>query len=356
MIETVRWKQEIPGKLIPGKLRLIDQTLLPEEFLYVETNNAEEIFDYIKRLVVRGAPAIGCAAALGLAAVSQHSTAKNRELFLKEVKNSADYLAQSRPTAVNLFWALERCIKKLNSVEENDVFILKELLVQEGINILNEDIHMCRSIGEHGVKLLKDNYGILTHCNAGALATADYGTALSPIYVANEKGLNIRVYSDETRPLLQGSRLTAWELKKADIDVITICDNMAAQVMREGKINIVITGADRIAANGDTANKIGTYGVAILAKYHNIPFYIAAPHSTIDTEIKHGSDIPIEQREADEIRHGFGKLTAPADVSVYNPAFDVTPNELIAGIITEDGILRPPFEKSIKEFMQTKKH
>ncbi|MCP4179036.1 MAG: S-methyl-5-thioribose-1-phosphate isomerase [bacterium] len=356
MIDTVRWKQETPGKLIPGKLRLIDQTLLPEELLYVETDNAEEIFDYIKRLVVRGAPAIGCAAALGLAAVNQHSTAKNRESFLDEVKKVADYLAKSRPTAVNLFWALERCVKKLNSIEENDVFMLKELLVQEGINILNEDIHMCRSIGEHGVKLIKDGDSILTHCNAGALATGDYGTALSPAYVANEKGLNIKVYSDETRPLLQGSRLTAWELKKANIDVVTICDNMAAQVMREGKINIVITGADRIAANGDSANKIGTYGVAILAKYHNIPFYIAAPHSTIDMNLKHGSEIPIELREPDEIRRGFGRLTAPADINVYNPAFDVTPNELIAGIITEDGILEPPFETSIKEFMETKKH
>ncbi|HJO93656.1 MAG TPA: S-methyl-5-thioribose-1-phosphate isomerase [Victivallales bacterium] len=356
MIDTVRWKQETPGKLIPGKLRLIDQTLLPEEFLYVETDKSEEIFDYIKRLVVRGAPAIGCAAALGLAAVSQHSTSKNRESFLDEVKKTADYLAKSRPTAVNLFWALERCVNKLNSLEESDVFILKEMLVQEGINILNEDIHMCRSIGEHGVKLIKDNYGILTHCNAGALATGDYGTALSPAYVANEKGLNIKVFSDETRPLLQGSRLTAWELKKANIDVVTICDNMAAQVMREGKIDIVITGADRIAANGDSANKIGTYGVAILAKYHNIPFYIAAPHSTIDMNLKHGSEIPIEQREPDEIRRGFGKLTAPADINVYNPAFDVTPNELIAGIITEDGILEPPFESSIKEFMITKKH
>ena len=322
----------------------------PEELVYLETDKPEEIFDYIKRLVVRGAPAIGCAAALGLAAVAQHSLAQTEKAFFDEVRGIADYLSKSRPTAVNLFWALNRCLKKLESVEESDVLILKESLIQEAINILNEDINMCRSIGENGIELIKDGYGILTHCNAGALATGDYGTALSPIYLAAERDMDITVYSDETRPLLQGSRLTAWELKKAGINVITICDNMAAQVMREGKVNLVITGADRIAANGDSANKIGTYGLAILAKYHKIPFYIAAPHSTIDISLKIGKEIPIEQRDADEIRRGFGRLTAPADVKVYNPAFDVTPHELIAGIITEGGILRSPYTKSIKEF------
>ena len=355
MIDTVRWKSDSPGKLMPGKLRLIDQTRLPEQLVYLETDNLDEIFDCIKRLVVRGASAIGCAAALGLAAVSQHSSAQTKQNFVDEMKNTADYLADSRPTAVNLSWALNRCLKKIDSSEENDIFLLKELLIQEGINILHEDIHMCRSIGENGIELIKDGYGILTHCNAGALATGDYGTALSPIYLAAEKQMDITVYSDETRPLLQGSRLTAWELKKANINVITICDNMAAQVMREGKIDLIIVGADRIAANGDSANKIGTYGLAVLAKYHKIPFYIAAPHSTIDISLKTGDEIPIEQRGADEIRNGFGKLTAPADVNVYNPAFDVTPHELITGIITESGILRPSYTKRIKEFVENRK-
>lgn len=337
---------------MPGKLKLIDQTRLPEELVYLETDKSEEIFDYIKRLVVRGAPAIGCAAALGLAAVSQHSSAQTKSKFVDDIKNTADYLAQSRPTAVNLFWALNRCLKKIDSIEENDISLLKELLIQEGINILNEDINMCRLIGENGIELIKDGYGILTHCNAGALATGDYGTALSPIYLAAKRQMNITVYSDETRPLLQGSRLTAWELQKVGIRVIIICDSMAAQVMREGKINLVIVGSDRIAANGDAANKIGTYGVAVLAKYHRVPFYIAAPYSTIDISLKGGDQIPIEQRNADEVRRGFGKLTAPADVNVYNPAFDVTPHELIAGIITEGGILRPPYSRSIKAFLK----
>lgn len=353
MIDTVRWKElEENGGLIPGKLRMIDQTRLPNELIYVETDKTEEIYDAIKRLVVRGAPAIGCAAALGLGAVCQHSTAKNREDFLTELKNTADYFAQSRPTAVNLFWALNKCVSKIKASSEIDVQKLKLLLINEGIAILDEDIQMCRSIGEHGLSLIQDNFGILTHCNAGALATGDFGTALSAVYLAHENGLKIRVYSDETRPLLQGSRLTAWELKRAGIDVTTICDNMAAQVMKEGKINLVITGADRIAANGDSANKIGTYGVAILARYHNIPFYIAAPYSTIDISTTNGSKIPIEQRDGDEIRKINGKFSAPEGVKVYNPAFDVVPNELISGIITEKGILKQPFTESIAKLFQ----
>jgi methylthioribose-1-phosphate isomerase len=355
MIDTVRWKSDSPGKLMPGKLRLIDQTRLPEQLVYIETDEAEVIFNCIKKLVVRGAPAIGCAAALGLSAVLQHSSARTKQEFVDDMKKTADYFAKSRPTAVNLFWALNRCLKKIDATEDSDIFLLKELLIQESINILNEDIHMCRSIGENGIELIKDGYGILTHCNAGALATGDYGTALSPIYLAAERQMNITVYSDETRPLLQGSRLTAWELNKANISVITICDSMAAQVMREGKINLVIVGADRIAANGDSANKIGTYGLAILAKYHAIPFYIAAPHSTIDISLKAGDEIPIEQRGADEVRCGFGKLTAPANVNVYNPAFDVTPHELITGIITESRILRPSYTKTIKNFIKDQK-
>ncbi len=363
MIDTVRWinsKGKIfsgPGKFnknfLPGKLRLIDQTRLPEKLVYVETDDKHEIFDFIKRLVVRGAPAIGCAAALGLAAVSQNSKAKSSAEFLREIRKTAEYLASSRPTAVNLSWALKRSVSSIEKASREicDVRRLKELLLVEALEIVSEDIEMCKAIGRNGLSLIRNGMGILTHCNAGALATSDYGTALSPIYAAHEKGLKIKVFSDETRPLLQGSRLTAWELKRAGVNVTTICDNMAAQVMREGKIDLVIVGADRISANGDAANKIGTYGVAILAKYHGIPFYVAAPYSTVDIAIKHGSGIPIEERNGDEIRKGFGRLTAPADVKIYNPAFDVTPNELIAGIITEKGIIRKPYGKNIRKIL-----
>ncbi len=354
MLDPVTWKtldgktltSEDPGaQLLPGKLRLIDQTLLPEKLEYIETNDLETIFDCIKRLVVRGAPAIGCSAALGLASVAQNFSSVTPGEFVKQVKKAAARLAESRPTAVNLFWALNRCTAKLESSELNSVAEMKLLLVKEGLAILDEDIKMCQSIGKHGSELLKDGMGVLTHCNAGALATGDYGTALSPIYVAHENGVKIKVYSDETRPLLQGSRLTAWELQRAGVDVVTICDNMAAQVMKEGKIDIVIVGADRVAANGDAANKIGTYGVAVLARHHNIPFYVAIPYSTIDMELDHGDKIPIEQRAPEEVSCGFGKRTAPENVEIYSPAFDVTPHELITGIITEKGILSPPYKE-----------
>ena len=328
----------------PGKLRLIDQTLLPQTLEYIELDCLDDIFDAIKRLAVRGAPAIGCAAALGLAAVCKKSPATKPEEFINEVNQGAAYLAKSRPTAVNLFWALERCTKAASTASNNrTVADLKVILLREAMNILTEDIEMCRAIGRNGSVLLKNNMGVLTHCNAGALATGDYGTALSPIYVAQENDIKVKVYSDETRPLLQGSRLTAWELDRAGVDVTIICDNMAAQVMREGKIDIVIVGADRIAANGDTANKIGTYGVAIAAKYHNIPFYVAAPYSTLDVSLADGSGIPIEQRSPDEIINGFGRRTGPESANVYNPSFDVTPHELITGFITERGIITPPF-------------
>ncbi len=353
MLDPVSWQSD-NGKIVRcysheldnqgGKLRLIDQTLLPEQLVYVELDDTEDIFDAIKRLVVRGAPAIGCAAALGLAAIVRKvEFCASKELISFAQKN-ADRLAESRPTAVNLFWALKLC---MNEIKENTLATpdeLKNILLKTALGILEEDIQMCRSIGMHGKALLRDGMGILTHCNAGALATGDYGTALSPMYVAHEDGIQIKVYADETRPLLQGSRLTAWELHQAGLDVTAICDNMAAQVMKEGKIDLVIVGSDRIAANGDAANKIGTYGVAVLAKYHNIPFYVAAPYSTFDLELSHGNKIPIEQRQADEIANGFGRRTAPENINFYNPAFDVTPNELITGIITEKGIFRPPFK------------
>lgn len=338
MLETVRWitaegkvlsGPEEGAQLLPGKLRIIDQTKLPLELVYLELDDIDEIVAAIKRLSVRGAPAIGCAAALGLAAAAQHLDETG---FVEQVHQLADQLAASRPTAVNLFWALDRCKSHLRRCD----LPTAGGLLHEALAILEEDIQMCQSIGRHGAALIKEGMGILTHCNAGALATADFGTALSPMYVAHSNDVRFMVYSDETRPLLQGSRLTAWELQRAGIDVVTLCDNMAAQVMKEGKIDIVIVGADRIAANGDTANKIGTYGLAVLAKHHGIPFYVAAPTSTIDASLEHGDLIPIEQRDPAEVGAAEG-------VRVYNPAFDVTPNALIAGIIAEDGLYRPPF-------------
>ncbi len=345
MLDAVRWitrSGEICTDYRPGlareggTLRLLDQTLLPEDVCYVELNQTEAIFDAIRRLVVRGAPAIGCAAALGVAAVL--NAAGKPDLKLAEA--TAARLAESRPTAVNLFWALDRTIRYLHDHPGTDI---REAALEAALAILTEDIAMCRAIGTHAQTLIPAQCGILTHCNAGALATADYGTALAPVYVAQEAGKQVTVYSDETRPLLQGSRLTAWELTRAGVPVVTICDNMAAQVMRENTVPLVIVGADRSAANGDTAPKIGTYGVAILARYHRIPFYVAAPYSTFDLTLASGAEIPIEQRGGDEIRCGMGKWTAPRDVAVYNPAFDVTPAELIAGFITERGILLPPF-------------
>jgi methylthioribose-1-phosphate isomerase len=343
MLETVRWitaegkvlarfEERIP--LLPGKLRIIDQTRLPQDLVYLELDGIDEIVAAIKRLSVRGAPAIGCAAALGLAAAAQYL---DEDDFVEKVEALADQLAASRPTAVNLFWALKRSLLTLSHPIGCDrVGTLGVRLVKEGLAILEEDIQMCQAIGKHGAPLIQEGMGILTHCNAGALATGDFGTALSPMYSAHDAGRKFTVYSDETRPLLQGSRLTAWELNRVGIDVVTICDTVAAQVMKEGKIDLVLVGSDRIAANGDAANKIGTYGLAVLAKHHGIPFYIAAPTSTIDASLEHGDLIPIEQRDPDEVGAAEG-------VRVYNPAFDVTPNKLISGIITENGLYCPPF-------------
>ncbi|MDD5697631.1 MAG: S-methyl-5-thioribose-1-phosphate isomerase [Victivallaceae bacterium] len=356
MLDPVSWKSS-GGRIFRsytpalagqgGRLRLIDQTLLPEQLQYIELADTEAIFDAIRRLAVRGAPAIGCAAALGLAAVVRPVKFNNSAELLAFAEKTAARLADSRPTAVNLSWALDRSLREIRNNITASPAELQNILLKTALDILAEDIQMCRSIGLHGKPLLRDGMGILTHCNAGALATGDYGTALAPVYVAHETGLKIKVYSDETRPLLQGSRLTAWELNRAGVEVVTICDNMVAQVMKEGKIDLVIVGADRIAANGDAANKIGTYGVAVLAQYHHIPFYVAAPYSTFDLNLADGSGIPIEQRRADEIATGFGRRTAPESVTFYNPAFDVTPHELITGIITEKGLIRPPFAPQI---------
>jgi len=341
-IKPVEWIQESDDGLLPGHVRMIDQTRLPTELVYLETTDLDEIWDAIKVLKVRGAPAIGVAAAMGVAAVVQKCDAVTTREALDCARTTADHLATSRPTAVNLFWALDR----MRSTAENNVHLgvaeFKECLAFEAVAIRNEDAAMCRAIGEHGATLLKDGDTVLTHCNAGALATSELGTALSPIYVATEQGKTISVISDETRPLLQGSRLTAWELSECGIDVTVICDNMTAQVMKEGRVDVVMVGSDRIAANGDTANKIGTYGVALLAKAHNIPFYVLAPSSTFDMDTATGDGIPIEQRGREEVVCGFGRQTAPDAAKVYSPAFDVTPVELISGFINENGIAGSP--------------
>ena len=334
-LPTIEWHD--------GKVRLIDQTLLPNELRYIECENVDEVWEAIKVLRVRGAPAIGIAGALGTVLGIWHSEAKSFSEFSEQLQKVTSYLAASRPTAVNLFWALDRMKAVAGANKDKDIQHLKGILLAEAQKIIDEDKAMCRSIGGNGAELIKDGDTILTHCNAGGLATADYGTALAVIFTAHEQEKQIKVFADETRPLLQGARLTAWELMQAGIDVTLICDNMAAQVMKEGRINCVIVGADRIAANGDTANKIGTYGVAVLAKEHKIPFYVAAPTSTLDLSLATGDIIPIEQRKAEEITEGFGKRTAPQGVKVYNPAFDVTPARLIDAIITEKGIIRPPY-------------
>lgn len=337
-METLRW---IGGT--DGALRLLDQTLLPVEVKEIECRNVEQVWEAIRALRVRGAPAIGVAAGYGVCVGLQSALQANEDQFFARLREVADYLATSRPTAVNLFWALDRMKRKAESLQGRGVPAVAEALLAEAKEIEAEDRRMCRAIGKHGAELLKDGSGVLTHCNAGGLATADYGTALAVFFAAHEAGKRLKVFADETRPLLQGARLTAWELKQRGIDVTLICDSMAAQVMREGRIQAVVVGADRIAANGDTANKIGTYGVAVLAKHHGIPFYIAAPSSTFDLKTKTGRDIPIEQRDPREITHGFGRQTAPDGIGVYNPAFDVTPAELIAGFITERGVEKPPF-------------
>ncbi|SMQ78712.1 methylthioribose-1-phosphate isomerase [Bacillus sp. OV166] len=330
-----------------GVLKILDQTKIPNITEFLETTKIEDAWDAIKQLKVRGAPAIGIAAAYGLVLGIKDAPEDSFEDFYAHFKKQSDYLATSRPTAVNLFWALKRMNDRALKEKELPIHQIKEALEIEAHTIRNEDEEVCRTIGEHALNLLKDGMGVLTHCNAGGIATARYGTALSPLYLAKEKGWDIKVFADETRPLLQGARLTAWELMQAGIDVTLITDNMAAMVMQKGWVDAVIVGCDRVAANGDVANKIGTYGVALLAKAHNIPFYVAAPLSTIDLETKTGADIPIEERDASEITEGFGKRTAPEGVKVFNPAFDVTPNELVTAIITEKGILKGNYQEEL---------
>jgi methylthioribose-1-phosphate isomerase len=332
-----------------GFVRLLDQTLLPTRLEYRDCHTVEEIWEAIRMLRVRGAPAIGVAAAMGLVLGVQRFADRSRGAYAYRLSEMAGYLRTSRPTAVNLAWALERMERRVRGfTDEWTPERLTQTLLQEALAIEEEDRQMCRAIGAAGADLIHDGQGVLTHCNAGGLATADYGTALAVLFRAAEQGKRFQVYADETRPLLQGARLTTWELQQRGIDTTLICDNMAAQVMKEGRVHLVVVGADRIAANGDTANKIGTYGVALLAQAHDIPFYVAAPSSTFDLSLPTGAAIPIEQRDAREVTHGFGRQTAPDGIKVYNPAFDVTPARLIAGIITEQGLIQPVTEARIR--------
>ena len=363
MIQTISWTGTAA--------RLLDQTKLPTETVYVDVTDERQMWDAIRRLVVRGAPAIGVAAAFGVYLGVRDHADQTPEQFMRRLDEVCDYLATSRPTAVNLFWAIDRVRGVARSVcgpapagasaPCHGVRDVLDAILNEALAMLEEDTAVCRAIGEHGVKLfesLTDDAGdvnVLTHCNAGGLATVQYGTALAPIYVGAERGLRFHVYADETRPLLQGSRITAYELKENGIPVTVICDAMAATVMSQGKVRAVIVGTDRVAANGDVANKVGTLGVAVLAKHFGVPFYVAAPTSSIDLSLPTGEQIPIEQRDGREISEGLGKQTAPADVDVYNPAFDVTPAGLVTAIVTEQGVVTPPYEPGLRRAVEAAK-
>lgn len=334
MVPTVEWKD--------GAIRLLDQSRLPTHVEFLDCRDYRAVAQAIRELKVRGAPAIGVTAAMGVALGARSLKTTDYDEFVSAVGEICDHLAASRPTAVNLFWAIARMAQKLTALRGQSIAAIQEELVNESQAILDEDIALCKAMGQHGAALIQSGQTILTHCNAGALATAGYGTALGVIRAAWEQGKQIRVIADETRPVLQGARLTAWELMQDKIPVTLITDNMAGALMRQGKIQLCVVGADRIAANGDVANKIGTYSVAVLARAHNIPFYVAAPYSTIDLNTKSGADIPIEQRGPLEVTavHGSHPI-APEGVEVFNPAFDVTPAELITGIITERGVCKP---------------
>lgn len=349
-LRTIEWISDHDAGPVPGRVRFIDQTRLPLDLVYVESVDVREIWQAIKTLQVRGAPAIGVAGAMGVAVAVQAASGTAGEL-VRVAHEAADYLATSRPTAANLFWALDRMKKKAAALTHQPADAVKRGLVDEAMGIRDEDAAKCHAIGRHGATLLKNGQTVLTHCNAGGLATAEYGTALAPVYVAKEQGKTIRVFADETRPLLQGARLTAWELLQEGIDVTLICDNTAAQVMKEGRVDAVLVGSDRIAANGDAANKIGTYGLALAAHAHGVPFYVLAPTTTFDLSIESGDGIPIEHRDGTEVTHGFGRQTAPDGVQVYSPAFDVTPAKLIAAIVCENGIARPPYKESLRKLL-----
>jgi methylthioribose-1-phosphate isomerase len=335
-VESVRWSAD------GGAVDIIDQRLLPGALVRRELRTVDDVCDAILTLAVRGAPAIGVAGAMGLVVALAPHAHDDRERLLARATALGERIARVRPTAVNLSWAIDRLLRIARGIGGDAPAVLHALR-REATAILDEDREMCRRIGEHGLALLGDGARVLTHCNAGALATGGIGTALAPVYLAVERGRRVAVFADETRPLLQGSRLTAWELSQAGIDVTVLADNMAASLMREGRVDLVIVGADRIAANGDVANKIGTYPLALAARHHGVPFYVAAPWSTFDPATASGHQIEIEHRGPDELGRGFEAPVQPRNVAVYNPAFDVTPAELVTAFITDRGVMRPPF-------------
>jgi len=344
MIQTLEWTD--------SGVRFIDQTKLPTEETYVTCRTHEQVADVIRNMVVRGAPAIGVAAAMGIALGVKNSEAGNGTELKKDLDQICDAMSKTRPTAVNLFWAIRRMREKFEYLRMRPVVQIKQALIEEAQRMHAEDIAANQAMGRHGAALMPASGGVLTHCNAGALATCGYGTALGVIRTAVEQGKKIHVFADETRPFLQGSRLTAWELMKDGIPTTVISDNMAGAMMRQGKIGAIVVGADRIAANGDVANKIGTYSVAVLAKENEIPFYVAAPFSTIDLETSDGSKIPIEQRNPKEVTHIAGRQMVPDGVEVENPAFDVTPAKYVTAIVTERGVARAPYQDSLRRLSE----
>ena len=340
---TIEWRD--------NKVVMIDQTRLPAEEIYNEYSDFKSVAEAIRGMVIRGAPAIGVAAAMGIALGARDIIADTFDSYFRQLENICVAMSRTRPTAVNLFWAIERMKQVAQANRDKKLDTLCDILKEEAIRIEEEDLAICKAIGKHGARLVKDGAVILTHCNAGGLATAGYGTALGVIRAAHDAGKNIRVFADETRPWLQGARLTAWELMKEGIPVTLIADNMAGWLMNKGEIGMCVVGADRIAANGDTANKIGTYSVAVLAKENKIPFYVAAPTSTLDLTMENGDDIPIEERHAREVTHLHGIPVAPEGVCVRNPAFDVTPNRYITGIITEKGVITGDYTRQLRRLV-----
>ncbi len=343
--KTIEWRGD--------RVRILDQRKLPQGVHYLDCRDVASVGRAIRSMAIRGAPAIGVAAAMGIALAAKKIRSHQPEAFFRRLNDACDAIRETRPTAVNLFWAVGRMKKIIDEVHTLGVDGTKERLVKEALRILEEDIEINRKIGMYGKSLIKEGDGVLTHCNAGALATGGYGTALGVIYAARDEGKEFHVFVDETRPLLQGCRLTAWELIQEKIPATVITDNMAGALMMKGKIDLVVVGADRIAGNGDTANKIGTYGVAVLSKWHGIPFYVAAPTSTLDLTLASGSDIPIEERDIREVTHFRGAPIAPKGICAINPGFDVTPGSLIHGIITEKGIIRKPFSRNLKRIFTT---
>jgi methylthioribose-1-phosphate isomerase len=345
--KTIEWKGD--------RVRILDQRRLPQEVRYLECRDSSSVAQAIRTMAIRGAPAIGVAAAMGIALAAQKTRSSIPRVFADATRKVCQEMRETRPTAVNLFWAVDRMEKILQRIESDGVEETKRRLAQEAIRILETDIEVNHKIGMYGRNLIKGGDGVLTHCNAGALATGGYGTALGVIYAARDQGKNFQVFVDETRPMLQGCRLTAWELVQEKIPATLVTDNMAGILMRKGLVNLVVVGADRIAGNGDTANKVGTYGLAVLSKSHGIPFYVAAPTSTLDLSLVSGEEIPIEERDISEVTHFCGYPIAPKGVKAFNPAFDVTPHSLIHGIITEKGIVRKPFERNLKRIVTNSK-